>query len=90
MIGNSLKTQLTTIAILPMLLTLVLVALLIIQELSNNRNEQLLLRADDISVQASRLSEFYLYTGDTEAIGTIAKSMMRLDGLHRITFFRHQ
>jgi signal transduction histidine kinase len=87
MIGNSLKTQLTTIAILPMLLTLVLVALLIIQELSNNRNEQLLLRADDISVQASRLSEFYLYTGDTEAIGTIAKSMMRLDGLHRITFF---
>jgi signal transduction histidine kinase len=87
MIGNSLKAQLTTITILPMLLTLVLVSLLILQELSNSQDEQLILRAQDISVQASKLAEFYLYTGDTESIGSIAKSIKRLDGLNRIAFF---
>ncbi len=87
MIGNSLKAQLTTITILPMLLTLVLVSLLILQELSNSQDEQMLLRAHDISMQASKLSEFYLYTGDTESIGNIAKSIKRLDGLNRIAFF---
>lgn len=87
MIGKSLKAQLTTIAILPMLLTLAIVALLTIQELVKNEDEQLLLRAQDISSQAAKLAEFYLYTGDTESIATIAQTMKRLDGLNKITFY---
>jgi len=85
-IAKSLKAQLTTISLIPMLLTLVFISVLIFHEFSKNADEKVQTRALDIAAQATEIAEFALYTEDKEALAKIAKTMSKLDGLNKVCF----
>lgn len=86
MMGRTLKSQLTLITLLPMLITLLFVSALVTQEFISKIDDEIEVRAHDIAAQASMMSEFYLYTGDVDGLKEVTRSIMRIDGLRYVKF----
>lgn len=86
MIGRSLKSQLTLITVLPMLITLIFISVLFLQQLVSSLQTELDNAAKDISDQATLLSEFYLYTGDIDGLTEVSNTLLSIDRVNYIRF----
>ncbi len=86
MIGGTIKQQLRLIAIGPLLMVIVIVAIFLLRDSLQFIDDDLDKRGAEICNQAVLMSEFYFYTGDTEKLTEVAESLLKLDMLNSIRF----
>jgi signal transduction histidine kinase len=86
MIDNSLKTQLTMVTLLPMLITLIFIFSLVSQEFTSKFDEEMDSRANAIASQATSLAEFYLYVGDVNSLNEVSQNLIQIPHVDFIKF----
>jgi signal transduction histidine kinase len=86
MFATKLKSQLLLITILPLLLTIAVIALFILFDVLDSIENEVVKRGESIAGQASVMSEFPLYTGDVDALKNVAELMMKTHDLAYIRF----
>lgn len=86
MFATKLKTQLLLITILPLLLTIAVIALFILFDVLDNIENDVIERGENIANQASVMAEFPLYTGDIDALNDVAELLQETHQLAYIRF----
>lgn len=86
MFVTKLKTQLLLITIVPLLITIVFIALLILFDVLESIETEVTNRGESIAAQASVMSEFALYTGDIDTLEQVADLMIKTHELAHIRF----
>lgn len=86
MFHGSIKQQLRIIAIGPLLMVILIVAIFLLKDSLQFIDDDLDKRGDEISTQAVALSEFYFYTGDIEKLTEVAEKLLEVDILISVRF----
>jgi nitrate/nitrite-specific signal transduction histidine kinase len=86
MFSSKLKTQLFFIAVMPLLLTIIVVTMFILSEVLDSIETEVVKRGESIASQASIMAEFPLYTGDVDALKNVADLIIKTHDLAYIRF----
>ncbi|MBL1321009.1 MAG: hypothetical protein COA63_008125 [Methylophaga sp.] len=86
MFGRTIKQQLRIIAIAPLLMVILIVAIFLLKDSLQFIDDDLDKRGGEICAQAVALSEFYFYTGDIEKLTEIAEKLLQVEILTSIRF----
>lgn len=84
--ANTIKTQLFFIALTPLLLIIAFASAFILFESIDNIEDELNVRGEEITSQATLMSDFYFYTGDVAKLDEVAEFLKKINGLAFIRF----